>query len=186
MGNLFSSNSLEWFAGPTFTWDIFNYGRIKNRVRVEDARFQQLAVNYQNTVLKAFQEVEDGLVGFLQAKNAMNFQLEAVAAAKRSVEISLVQYGEGLVDYQRVLDAERALVSSQDNMVSTNGSVASYLVAVYRALGGGWEIRVGKDFIPADVKEEMEKRTDWDKFLVPATMEPNPEKIEKVLPRPEW
>ena len=186
LSDIFSSNSVEWFAGPAFSWDVFNYGRIKNRVRVEDARLQELAVNYQNTVLKAFQEVEDGLVGFLQAKNAMNFQLEAVAAAKRSVEISLVQYGEGLVDYQRVLDAERALVSSQDNMVSTNGSVASYLVAVYRALGGGWEIRVGKEFIPADVKEEMEKRTDWDKFLVPATMEPNPEKIEKVLPRPEW
>ena len=107
--DLFSSNSLEWFAGPSFSWDVFNYGRIKNRVRVEDARLQQLAVNYQNTVLKAVQEVEDGLVGFLQADNQKGFLLEAVKAAKRSVDIALVRYKEGLVDYQRVLDAERTL-----------------------------------------------------------------------------
>jgi NodT family efflux transporter outer membrane factor (OMF) lipoprotein len=137
MKDLFSSNSVEWFAGPGFTWNIFNYGRIKNRVRVEDARLQQLAVNYQNTVLRAYQEVEDGLVGFLRAHDTMIFQVEAVRASKRSVDISLAQYGEGLVDYQRVLDAERTLAASQDALIATTGSVATNLIAVYRALGGG-------------------------------------------------
>jgi NodT family efflux transporter outer membrane factor (OMF) lipoprotein len=184
--DLFSSDSLEWFAGPSFTWNIFNYGRIKNRVRVEDARLQQLAVNYQNTVLKAVQEVEDGLVSFLKANDARDLQIEAVKAAKRSVEISLVQYGEGLVDYQRVLDAERALAASQDALISTMGFVATNLIAVYRALGGGWEIRVGKEFVPPEIKEEMGKRTDWDKLLTPEAMDPQPEKIQKVLPGPDW
>jgi NodT family efflux transporter outer membrane factor (OMF) lipoprotein len=184
--DLFSSNSLEWFAGPSFSWDIFNYGRIKNRVRVEDARLQQLAVNYQNTVLKAVQEVEDGLVGFLQADNQKGFLLEAVKAAKRSVDIALVRYREGLVDYQRVLDAERTLASSQDALVSATGSVVTNLISVYRALGGGWEIRIGKDFVPAEIKQEMAKRTDWDKLATPEAMEPKPDELQKVLPWPDW
>lgn len=184
--DILSSNSLEYFAGPSFTWNIFNYGQIKNRVRVEDARLEQAAVNYRNTVLKAFQEVEDGLVGFLKANDAKQFQSEAVKAAKRSVDISLRQYGEGLVDYQRVLDTERALAAAQDALLSATGSVAANLIDVYRALGGGWEIRAGKDFVSDAIKAKMQKRTDWDKLLTPAAMVPKPEKIEKVLPRPAW
>jgi NodT family efflux transporter outer membrane factor (OMF) lipoprotein len=184
--DIFTSKSSEWFAGPSVNWNIFNYGRIKNSVRVEDARFQELAVNYQNTVLRAAQEVEDGLVGFLKAQDARDFLLETVKASKRSVDISLLQYREGLVDYQRVLDAERALASSQDALVSATGSVTTNLIAVYRALGGGWEIRVGKDFVPAETKEEMAERTGWGKLLTPKEMEPKPEKIQKVFPWPDW
>jgi len=172
ISNLLASDSRQWFAGPSFSWDIMNYGRIKNRVRVEDARFQQLEVNYQNTVLRAVQEVEDGLVGFIQACDAKNFYSESVAAAERSVRISLVQYREGLVDYQRVLDAQRALASSQDAFVFTSGSVATNLIDVYRALGGGWEIRFGKDFISTLNRNEMENRTDWGMVLVPEVLEP--------------
>ena len=185
--DLFSSKSFEWFAGPSFTWDVLSYGRIKNRVRVEDARFQQLAVNYQNTVLKAAQEAEDALVSYVKAHAERNSWLEAVKASERSVEISLLQYKEGLVDYQRVLDAERSLASSQDALASSTGSVAVDLVAVYRALGGGWEIRVGKDFVPAEIKETMQKRTDWGKMLTPEEREAEPQKVQKVLPPwPDW
>ncbi len=172
LGDLLSSNSLQWFVGPSFTWDVLNYGRIKNKVRVEDARFQQLGINYQNTVLRAVQEVEDGLAGFIQASDASGFYRESVTAAERSVRISLVQYREGLVDYQRVLDAQRALASSQDALVSTSGSVATNLIAAYRALGGGWENRLGKDFIPAAIKEEMVERTDWGNLLESEPLEP--------------
>ena len=66
LGDLFESDSLTWNTGSGFSWDIFNYGRIKNRVRVEDARFQQLVVNYEDTVLRAFQEIEDAMVAFLR------------------------------------------------------------------------------------------------------------------------
>jgi NodT family efflux transporter outer membrane factor (OMF) lipoprotein len=186
LADIFNSKSFEWFAGPGFSWDIFNYGRITNRVRIEDARLQQLAINYQNTVLRAAQEVEDGLVAFLKAQDARIFLLETVKASKRSVDISLLQYQEGLADYQRVLDAQRALVASQDVLVSTTGSVATNLISVYRALGGGWEIRVGKDFVPAEIKEEMGKRTGWGKLLAPEQMEQAPEKVEKIAPWPDW
>ena len=92
-------------------------------MRVEDARFQELAVNYEDTVIRAAQEVEDAMIGFLQSQNAVFFLADAVKAAKRSVDLSLIQYREGLVDYVRVLDAQRELTTQQDNLVFTAGSV---------------------------------------------------------------
>ena len=82
-------------------------------MRVEDARFQQLLVDYRDTVLKAAQEVEDALVGFLNAQEATAFEQTPSTAAQRSVELALVQYREGAVDYQRVLDAQRRCCSSR-------------------------------------------------------------------------
>ena len=72
-GDFFTSDSLQAFGGPGFAWDIFNYGRIKNSVRVQDAVFQQLVVNYQNTVLQAAQEVEDAIVAFLRTQEEAKF-----------------------------------------------------------------------------------------------------------------
>ena len=106
-----------------------------------DARFQELAVNYEDTVIRAAQEVEDAMVGFLQSQDAVFFLADAVKASKRSVDLSMIQYREGLVDYQRVLDTQRDLADQQDDLVFTAGSVGLNLVAMYRALGGGWEIR---------------------------------------------
>jgi outer membrane protein TolC len=71
--DLFNSDSLEFFGGPAIKWSFFNYGRIKNRTRVEDARFQQLIVNYRNTVLRAAQEVEDAMVAFLRRQEEVAF-----------------------------------------------------------------------------------------------------------------
>jgi NodT family efflux transporter outer membrane factor (OMF) lipoprotein len=185
--DLFDQNSFTYNAGAGFNWDIFNYGRITNQVRVEDARFQELAVNYEDTVLRAAQEVEDAMVGFLQSQNAVFFLADAVKASKRSVDLSLIQYREGLVDYQRVLDTQRDLTSQQDNLVFTAGSVGLNLVAMYRALGGGWEIRGENDFIPASIKEEMETRTDWGDMLSPKETEyPPSQDVKKIFHRPDW
>ena len=184
--DLFDSESIEWFVGPAFTWDILNYGRIKNRVRVQDARFQQLAINYQNTVLKAAREAEDAMVGFLRAQEEQGFLSSSVAAAARSVELSMIQYREGLVDYQRVLDTQRFLAQAQDLLTATTGSIAVNLVAMYKALGGGWEIRVGRDFVPQDIKEEMKIRTNWGRLLSPEEAEP-PSNQERMKWRwPDW
>ena len=128
-------------TGGGFNWDIFNYGRITNQVRVEDARFQELAVNYEDTVIRAAQDVEDAMVSFLQSQDAVFFLADAVKASKRSVDLSLIQYREGLVDYQRVLDTQRDLTTQQDNLVFTAGSVGQSLVDIYRALGGGGFLR---------------------------------------------
>jgi outer membrane protein TolC len=183
---LWDSDSIEFFAGPAFRWDVLNYGRIKNRVRVQDARFQQLAVSYQNTVLRAAQEVEDAMAAFLRTQEEADFLSNSVAAAARSVELSLIQYREGLVDYQRVLDTQRFLAQEQDLLTATTGSVALNLVAMYKALGGGWQIRAGKDFVPEETKAEMRERTGWGKLLEPERVEPPPEEDRKKWLWPDW
>jgi len=181
ISDLFHRDSIAYSAGAGFNWDLFNYGRISNNVRVEDARFQELAVNYEDTVIRAAQEVEDAMVGFLQSQEAVAFLADAVKASKRSVDLSMIQYREGLTDYQRVLDTQRFLVQQQDNLVFTAGSVGQNLIAMYKALGGGWEIREGQDFIPAGLKEEMEKRTNWGNILSPEKVEYPPSQDVRSL-----
>jgi NodT family efflux transporter outer membrane factor (OMF) lipoprotein len=166
-GDLFDSDALFFSAGPSFTWNILNYGRIKNNVRVQDARFQQSVVNYQNTVLTAYQEVEDAMVAFGQSKRESAFRATSAAAAKRSVEISSIQYREGSVDFQRVIDSQRSLVAQQDRWAAARGDIALNLIAMYKALGGGWEIREGNSFISDETRQEMEKRTNWGDLLTP-------------------
>ena len=177
--DLFTSGGITYFIGPTFQWPIFNYGRLKNNVRVQDARFQQLVVNYQNTVLQAFQDVEDATVGFLRTQEQAGFLSESVEQYRRSAELSLIQYSEGLTTYQRVIDSQRNLTEQEDAFASATGSVGTNLVALYKALGGGWELRLGKDFIPEQTKEEMRQRTDWGKLLPPEDL---PEDREEQPP----
>ena len=169
--DLFDSDSIEFFGGPSFSWNIFNYGRIKNRVRTEDALLQQLIVNYTDTVLRAQQEVEDSLVGFLRKQQEAGFLLDSVKASQRSVELSMLQYKEGMVDYQRVLDSQRFLANDQDFWTTVRGDTILNLVALYKALGGGWQIREGKDFVSRENIEEMQKRTDWGDLLTPKAVE---------------
>ena len=119
-------------------------------------------------MLKAAQEAEDGLSAFLRSQEEVSFLRESVEGATRSVELSMIQYREGLVDYQRVLDTQRAQTQTQDLLTSTQGAVLLNLIATYKALGGGWESRIGKDFVPEEIKEEMMKRTDWGHLLSPA------------------
>jgi NodT family efflux transporter outer membrane factor (OMF) lipoprotein len=163
--NLFDSASLTYFAGPSIQWPILNYGRIKNRVRVEDARFQQLIVNYQNTVLNAYREVEDAMVGFLRSQEQANYLTNSVDASKRSVELSLIQYREGVADYQRVLDTQRFLTQEQDLLTSVSGEIALNLIAMYKALGGGWQNQAGNDVVNEKTKADMQNRTNWGKLL---------------------
>jgi NodT family efflux transporter outer membrane factor (OMF) lipoprotein len=163
--DLFESNSFTYFFGPSVQWPILNYGRLKDNVRVQDARFQQLVVNYQNTVLRAAQEVEDAIVAFLRTQEQVKFLSASVEATKRSVDLSLIQYREGTVLYNEVLDSQQFLVQREDRLASSRGDVTRNLIAVYKALGGGWEIRQDKDFLPEEIKKEMRERTDWGDLL---------------------
>jgi NodT family efflux transporter outer membrane factor (OMF) lipoprotein len=185
--DLFDSDSLEFFGGPSFTWNLFNYGRIKNQVRTQDALLQQLIVNYEDTVLRAQQEVEDSLVGFLGRKEEAGYLLDSVKASQRSVDLSMLQYKEGLVDYQRVLDSQRFLSNEQDLWTRTRGDAILNLVSLYKALGGGWQIREGKDFVSKKNVEQMEKRTDWGNLIRPEALETpaTPEGRQQWRP-PDW
>ncbi|OHB62935.1 MAG: transporter [Planctomycetes bacterium RBG_13_60_9] len=189
--NLFDSGSVFYSFGPEFRWPLFNYGRIENNVRVQDARFQELLVNYQDTVLRAAQEVEDALIGFLRNQEALVHYQNSVAAAQRSVEIARAQYREGAVDYQRVIDTERVLLQEETRLTDTRSAVATNWIALYKALGGGWELRAGQPIIPASVQAEMRKRTNWGHLLpstpAPETLDPPPPAREiPLLSEPEW
>ena len=164
-GDLLDSDSLTFFAGPTFQWNILNYGRLKNNVRVQDARYQQAIVNYQNTVLTAYQEVEDAMVAFIQSQQESTFRGKAAEASKKSTRIANIQYREGAVDFQRVIDSERTLVIQQDRWTDTRGNIALNLIAMYKALGGGWQSRTDAAFVSQNNREQMQQRTDWGKLL---------------------
>ena len=183
----FKAESFTLNAGPAVSWDLFNYGQITNKVRVEDARFQELAVNYENTVLRAAREVEDAMVSFLRTQDSVGFLADAVKASKRSVDLSMIQYREGLTDYQRVLDTQRFLTASQDNLVFTVGSVDLSLIGIYKALGGGWQIRSTNEFVAKDIIEKMESRTDWGNLLSPDEYDyPAYEEVTAILHSPDF
>lgn len=174
--NLFDGGSLFYAVGPRLVWPILNYGRIGNNVRVQDARLQQLLANFENTVLTAAREVEDGLAGYLKSREAAVSAQAAAASAERSVQLSLVQYREGAVDFQRVLDAQRSQLEEENALAQIRSSIATNLIALYKALGGGWELRRGQAVVPDSTRKEMERRSNWGNMLskptAPETSQP--------------
>ena len=191
-GNFKLSDMFMWKSrtgsfGPSVQWNIFNYGRITNNVRVQDARLQELIIQYQDTVLRAQQEVEDGLVTFLKGQERVIALTKAVQAALRSTELAQIQYREGATDFTTVLTAQQALLQEQDRQTDSRGDVSQGLIEVYRALGGGWEIRQGREFIPPVVKEEMQNRTNWGKLLSPEKVQqPEPGTERSLIRWPDW
>jgi outer membrane protein TolC len=160
-GNLFSSSSLSYQMGTGIRWDIFNYGRIINNVRVQDARFEQLLEQYKQTVLTAQQEVSDAINAFTQTRKQAGSLSESVQAAVGAVRISMIQYKAGGADFIRVLNATQILVQSQDQLAATRVNEALSVISLNRALGGGWELRQDDEFLPPDVIRRMRDRTNW-------------------------
>jgi len=137
--HLFDSQSVAGQVGPGFSWNVLNYGRIKNNVRAEEAKFQQTVLAYRDAVLKANEEVENGIVSYLrEQERAVSLNVSAKAAS-RSVEIATKQYEKGMIDYQPLLDSERVLTHQQDTLTESRGLIGVYLVSIYKALGGGWQ-----------------------------------------------
>jgi NodT family efflux transporter outer membrane factor (OMF) lipoprotein len=164
-GDLFDSNSLYYAVGPSFSWNILNYGRLTNNVRVQDARYQQAIVNYRSTVLAAYRETEDAMAGIIQAREESTYRQTAALAAGRATDMANIQYRKGSVDFQRVLDSERALVQQEELWLLARGDIALNLIAIYKSLGGGWEIREGHDFVSAENRRAMQRRTNWGTML---------------------
>lgn len=173
LSDIFKWESRQYTWGPQGQWPILNYGRIINNVRVQDARFEQLLISYRNAVLKAQQEVEDALAGLLRSREGAESLAESVASAKNAVRIALAQYREGVADYTTVITAQSVLFSAQDNLANTLGDTSRYLTSLYRALGGGWQIREeGMEPISEEIKQAMAERTYWGDLLKPAVYMP--------------
>jgi NodT family efflux transporter outer membrane factor (OMF) lipoprotein len=140
-GQLFNSQAFRGTVGPSFTWNILNYGRLVSNVRTQQASFQALVAAYQGTVLKAGEDVEDGLVTFLRSQLQARAQTESVAAEMEALKQAIDQYQGGLCDYNRVALVQERLVERQQLLAQAQGQIAAGLIQVYRALGGGWQIR---------------------------------------------
>lgn len=149
--NLDDPRSFTGGVGPTLRWDILNYGRNLNRIRTQDAKFQELVWRYRNTVLVANQETENGLASFLYSQELVRSQARAVEALRKSVELSLIQYREGTVDFNRVFLLEGYLVQQELQLAQARANVVLGLIEVYRALGGGWQIRTADDSEPLEL-----------------------------------
>ncbi len=136
-------------VGPTFQWQILQYGRLRNNIRIQDARFQQLAVQYQQTVLKANEEAENAIVTFLRAKEQVLALNEAVSAALESVRLTTVESELGAQDYNRVFNLQVLLTQEQDRLALAQSAAARGLIQLYKALGGGWQMRLNPDGVSA-------------------------------------
>lgn len=148
-----------------FTFPIFNYGRIVNAVRVQDAVFQQAVLNYQNTVLSAQKDVEDALVSYIYSQEQSQFLAVASSSSKRSAELSVLQYKAGATDFTTVLTAAQSRLDAEDAYVQSQGNILQGIVSIYREIGGGWESRSDKPFISPELQKEMGERTNWDDKL---------------------
>lgn len=160
-GDMFNSDALTFSMGTSFVWPFLNYGRIKNNVRVQDARLQQTLVNYRETVLQAAREAEDAMAGLIGTREQSSILADTVVSAQRSNELSTLRYKEGFSDYQRVLDAQQALFTQQQRYATVQGDTVRNLVALYKSLGGGWENRQGPPWVDQETQKVMQDRTDW-------------------------
>jgi len=135
---LFESNSFYGGIGPGVQWNILNYGRIRNNVRMQDAKFQEYVTIYQRMVLQAAEEAENGMTQFLQEQDRSALLDESVSSLQLAVNTVVKQYEAGGIDFTRVSQIEQSLVQQQDAQAASHGQVAQGLIEVYRALGGGW------------------------------------------------
>lgn len=159
--DLWRGSSLQAFAGPSFRWNILNYGRIENNVRVRDAAFQSSISEYDALVIQAQGEVESSLASLVGAKRQIAPITKSTEAAARAVDIANQQYKGGIADYIRVLVAQQFLLTEQLRLNAVRGSAAQSLITLYRALGGGWELRAGNDLVSPQIKQQMQQRTNW-------------------------
>ncbi|MCC6679171.1 MAG: efflux transporter outer membrane subunit [Phycisphaerales bacterium] len=180
LGDLLDADSFAGFIGLRVNWPVLNYGRIRGNIRVQDARFEQAVAFYRQSVLRAASDVEAGLSDFLRSRERAAYLAEAVNASQRSVDLSLIQYRAGAVDFIRVNNAQTELVLQQDNLIVSRASIALGAVRTYRALGGGWEMRGDAEFVDPQTAERMRRRTDWGDVLAPDW----PEGKDLGFPRP--
>jgi NodT family efflux transporter outer membrane factor (OMF) lipoprotein len=138
-GDWFSGGSRFWTAGPTVQWRIFDAGRIRASVRVQNARVEQALAAYEQTMLAAFTDVETALTAYAREQIRRQSLALAAQANEEAVTLALDLYQHGLGDFLHVLEAQRALYQSQDALAESEGAVCSDLIALYKALGGGWE-----------------------------------------------
>ncbi|MDZ4772636.1 MAG: efflux transporter outer membrane subunit, partial [Planctomycetota bacterium] len=139
LSKLFESQSIAYGYGPTLRWNLFDAGRLKNRVAAQEARTEQAFVKWERTVLIALEETENAMTAFVREQVRRQSLLSAAREARRAVDLSRAQYTEGLEDFQNVLVSERSVTDLEDELAASDAAIATQLVALYKALGGAWD-----------------------------------------------
>ncbi len=129
----------NWTFGGVFTWNLFDGGRVRGFIEVEDARAEQALHGYERTVLDALEEVETSMSDYAREQQRREALARSVFAAEESVRLVLILYRTGLTDFQNVLDMQRSLFEQQDQYAESDGAVTRNLIRIYTALGGGWD-----------------------------------------------
>src|SRR5208282_6750385 len=129
-----------WSVGPSVQWRIFDAGRIRANVQVQSARQEQALANYENAALSAFEDVENALTAYAKEQIRRQQLADAVRSSEESLHLANQLYANGLANFINVLDAERSLYQAQDALVQSDKTVTTDVIALYKSLGGGWEI----------------------------------------------
>jgi NodT family efflux transporter outer membrane factor (OMF) lipoprotein len=137
--DFFSSGSKLWSIGPSMTWPIFRGGQIVATIEVRDAQQQQALIGYRQAILNAFEDVENAIVAYTRERDRRKTLADAVASNQRAVDLASGLYVRGLSDFLNVLDAQRNLFQTQSELAQSDTAVSADLVALYKALGGGWD-----------------------------------------------
>lgn len=186
--DLFKWSNHTVSIGPSLYLPLFNYGQITNQVREQDAAFEQAILNYQNVVLTAQQEVQDGIVSYAESKKSLKDMEDANNAALTAVQLVIVQYQAGETNYSDVLSALQQQLSVELSLIQAQTNVPQGAISLYRALGGGWQISQGHDVISNQTKEEMGKRTNWGSLLEEPNHEAPTDKSQQLKQTllPSW
>ncbi|MEM8680090.1 MAG: efflux transporter outer membrane subunit, partial [Planctomycetota bacterium] len=172
--DLFRSLSSAGIIAPGFRWDVLNYGRLKNNVLLQDARFQRLLTAYEQTVLEANADVERALVAFIEGQREVEYLSNAVAANRKALKIATDQYRLGDTNYNQIFTLQAFVVEEEDALAEAKGAVARSLIRVYKALGGGWQLRCGQGCELTEAVTEVVEG--------PVTADVAPEPIFELLP----
>jgi len=135
----FTAGSRFWSIGPTVQWRIFDAGRIRANIKVQNARQERALAAYERTALSAFEDVENALVFYAKEQVRRRSLEDAVTSSQSSLDLARKLYANGLTDFLNVLEAERSLYQAQDKLVQSDRNVSANLIALYKALGGGWQ-----------------------------------------------
>lgn len=139
--DLGKGSSSTWGIIPGFVWDIFTGGKIRNQINVEEARTEQLLYAYEKSVLFALEDVENAMVAYERERTRRDYLAEGVEASRRSVELVHTQYLSGITDFQRYLDSQRSQFNQEDQLAASEGLVVQNLIALNKAVGGGWSLQ---------------------------------------------
>jgi multidrug efflux system outer membrane protein len=146
----------SWSAAGSLAMPIFNWGKLNANIESKKAQYEQTFLTYRSTVLSAFKEVEDALVAYRKEQERHKALEKAVAANQLAVQLASERYRKGLTAFLDVLTSQSALYQAQSSLVSSESLLSSNLIALYKALGGGWEAEaIVGDFKRQDKSHNM-------------------------------